>query len=148
LHLCRPGGWLAFDPHFLFEGNPSAGLNFFCEWAYEKALALPGEKALVVDELSQHVTPQKIPEGIRKAALSGRKAGLKLFALTQEPTRMNETLMGACSEFVCFRLQSEKQLAFVASLGFNPEEIAQLPPLAYVARNLDSGAELRHTIKV
>lgn len=148
LHLTRPGGWLAFDPHFLFQGNPAAGLDFWCEWCFEKSLALPGEKALVVDELWQYVSPQKMPMGIRKAALSGRKAGLKLIVITQEPARMNETLKGACSEIVCFRLQSPKQLDFVASLGFDRDEIANLPPLAYVARNLDTGGEVRHTIKV
>jgi hypothetical protein len=148
LHLTRPGGWLAFDPHYLFEGNPAAGLDFWCEWCFEKSLAIPGEKAIVVDELWQYVSPQRMPMGIRKAALSGRKAGLKLFVITQEPARMNETLKGACSELVCFRLQSPKQLEFVASLGFDADEVASLAPLAYIARNLDSGGEIRHTIKV
>lgn len=148
LHLTRPGGWVAFDPHFLFPGNPAAGLDFFCEWAFEKSFAMPGEKSIVVDELWNYVSPQKMPMGIRKAALSGRKAKLKLIVITQEPARMNETLQGAVSEVVCFRLQSEKQLAFVRSIGFDPDEISQLPPLAFVSRNLDSGAEVRHTIKV
>jgi len=148
LHQHRPGGWMAFDPHFLFPGNPAAGLDFYCEWTFEKSFTTPGEKALVVDELWNYVTPQKMPMGIRKAALSGRKAGLKLFVLTQEPARMNETLKGAVSEVICFRLQSEKQLDFVAGLGFDREEVKNLAPLSYVARNLDSGGELRHTIKV
>lgn len=146
LHLVR--GWVCFDPHTLFPGDPTAGADFFCDWAYETGKTIPGEKAIVIDEIWAHCTTQKIPHGIRKMALSGRKVRTQLFALTQEPQRLNETFKGACSEVVLFRLQSEKQLAFAREFGFDPVEIAQLPRLHWVARNIDSGGELRGAIKV
>lgn len=145
-HLVQ--GWVVFDPHVIFQGSPQSALNFYCEWAYEKSLQLPGEKALVVDEIWKYCSANYIPDGIRSVALSGRKPKLQLFALTQEPNKLNSTFQGAMSEFVCFRLQGDKQLGFAADFGFNREEIANLDPLQYVARNLDTGGELRGTIKI
>lgn len=148
LHLTRPGGWQCFDPHTLFRGRPDDAVNFFCDYAYEKSLVLPGEKAIVIDEVWKYCSAQKIPEGIRAVALSGRKARLQLFVNTQEPQRLNDTFKAGCSEVVCFRLQSDKQLGFAREMGFDAEEVAALPPLSFVARNLDTGGEIRHTIKV
>ena len=144
LHLVR--GWVVFDPHALFTGKPAEALNFFCDWAYEKSLALPGEKALVVDEVWKYCNSQTIPAGVRNVALSGRKPRLQLYVLTQEPNKLNSTFQGAMSECVCFRLQGEKQLRFAADFGFNPDEVANLDPLHFVARNLDTRGELRGKI--
>jgi hypothetical protein len=58
------------------------------------------------------------------------------------------TLKSAMSEVVCFRLQGEGPLSFAEQFGFDREEVANLPPLSYVARNLDSGGELRGVIAV
>jgi hypothetical protein len=146
LHLCR--GWICFDPHTLFRGRPDTGCEFFCDWAFEKSGALPGEKAIVIDEAWKYCSANKIPDALRAVALSGRKVRLQLFVNTQEPQRLNDTFKGGCSEVVCFRLQSEKQLAFAREMGFDAEEVARLGPLQWIARNIDSGGELRGTIKV
>lgn len=142
------GGWIPFDPHTLFPGDPQTGLEFFCDWAYEKSLQIPGEKAIVVDEAWKYCSANFIPPALRKVALSGRKPHLQLYILTQEPNKLNSTLQSAMSELVCFRLQGEKSLDFVKGYGFNPDEISKLDPLHFVARNLDSGGELRGRIKI
>ena len=145
-HLCR--GWVVFNPHTLFEGRPEEGLNFFCDWAYAHSLALPGEKVIVIDEIWKYCSGNSIPQPIRAVALSGRKAKVQLVVITQEPQRLNMTLKSAMSEVVCFRLQGEGPLSFAEQFGFDREEVANLPPLSYVARNLDSGGELRGVIAV
>lgn len=149
LHLMRPGGWMAFDPHYIYEGDPQTGVNFWCDFAWTKSLYIPGEKAVVIDELWNYVSPAHIPAPIRRIALSGRKRKIQLFVLTQEPHKMPDTLKGGVSEMILFRLQCDKidsLRRFVVGYGFNPEEIASLPPLQFVARNLDSGGELRGRI--
>jgi hypothetical protein len=146
LHLCR--GWICFDPHLMFRGRPGDGLNFFCEWAYEKSFELPGEKAIVVDEIWKYCSPHKIPEGIQTAALSGRKPHVQLYCLTQEPNRLNNTLKSAASEIVCFRLQGTPALDYAEEYGFNREEVANLQQFQWVARNIDSGGELRGIIEI
>src|ERR1051325_5557899 len=87
LHLCR--GWVCFDPYYMFPGSPSDGLNFFCEWAYKKSFELPGEKAIVVDEMWRHQSVHKLPEGIQLTGLSGRKPHVQLYCLLQEPDRLH-----------------------------------------------------------
>jgi hypothetical protein len=146
LALCQ--GWVCFDPHTLFVGNPAGGVNFFCDWAYETAAAIPGEKALVIDEMWKYCSSQTIPQPIRNVALSGRKRRLQLFVLTQEPQRLNMTLKGGMSEIVCFRLQGNGALAWAEEYGFRREEVGNLDRLQWVARNLDSGGELRGRLKV
>jgi hypothetical protein len=52
------------------------------------------------------------------------------------------------SEAVCFRLQFERALDLVTSWGLDGAEIAALPNLRWVVRNLDSGGALRGEIVV
>jgi len=81
--------------------------------------------------------------------LSGRKRRLHLMVNGQEPNRLNGTILNGVSEFVCFRLQSPAALDLVKkTYGFDAEEVSNLQPLQFVARNLDSGGELRGSIKL
>jgi hypothetical protein len=45
-------------------------------------------------------------------------------------------------------MQFPRALEFAAAYGFDPAELRGLPALSFVARNLDSGGELRGRIKV
>ena len=145
LGLCR--GWIPFDTHTLFPGRIEEAFNFFCEWAWEKSLQVPGHKILVVDEAWAYQTPHGIPAELQTIVQSGRKRGLHLMVLSQEPNRFHSSLLNGVSEFVCFRLQSPPALELVRKYyGFDPAEISGLAPMRFVARNCDSGGELRGTI--
>jgi DNA helicase HerA-like ATPase len=110
---------------------------------------VPGEKILVVDEVWQYCTPQSIPEELALIVQSGRKRGLRLMVNTQQPNRLNSAVLNGASDMVCFRLQGPPALDLVKRFyGFDPEEVGGLAPLHFVARNLDSGGELRGRIKV
>jgi hypothetical protein len=146
LALCR--GWVPFDPHHHFSGRLDEAFAFFCEWAWEQSAAIPGQKVIVVDEIWKRCTPYKIPIELANIVHSGRKRGLHLLVNTQEPNRINSSILGAVSEFVCFRLQSGPALDVVESYGFDREEVSGLEAMQFVARNLDSGGELRGRIKV
>jgi hypothetical protein len=145
LHLVR--GWIVFDPHGLFLGRLKEAAEFFCDWAFQQSLALPGKKAIVLDEVWQYCTGQYIPDALQNVCVSGRKRGLKLIVATQQPQRLNMTMKTCVSEIVCFRLQGDGPLSFAEEFGFNRDEVATLEPLAFVARNLDSGGELRGRIE-
>jgi hypothetical protein len=142
--LCN--GWVPFDPHELFTGRLEDAFCFFCEWAWAKSSEIPGNKVIVVDEVWRHCSPQKIPVELANIVQSGRKVGLHLFVLTQEPNRLNSSIINGASEFVCFKLQSQAALDCVENYGFNRDEISRLPEFHFVARNLDSGGELRGQI--
>jgi hypothetical protein len=79
---------------------------------------------------------------------TGRKRGLALMVNTQLPNKLNGSILNEVSELVCFRLQQDKALEKVAEYGFDAEELKALSDLQFVARNLDSGGELRGRIKV
>jgi hypothetical protein len=49
---------------------------------------------------------------------------------------------------VCFRVQFDRALEKAREYGFDAEQLKSLPDLTFVARNLDSGGELRGKIKV
>lgn len=141
LGLCQ--GWVAFDPHWMFPGQVHEAFDFFCQWAWDMSAEIPGRKVLVADEIWNYQTPQGIPRDLQMIVQSGRKRGLHLMANIQEPNRLNSSLLNGVSEFVAFRLQSELALKVVKNFQFDPDEVASLQPLAFVARNTDTGGELR-----
>jgi DNA helicase HerA-like ATPase len=148
LALCR--GCVAFDPHTLFPGRMKEALVFLCDWAWETALKIPGDKIIVIDEVWLYQTPQGIPMELQRIVQSGRKRGLHLIVNTQEPNRLNSSITNGVSEFVCFKLQSGPALEMVSGYpySFDQEEIGALERLQLVARNMDSRAELRGRIKL
>lgn len=146
LHLVR--GWIAFDPDEIFPGHREAGFDFFCDWAYEKSLVLPGEKIIVAHDVFQYCSPQSMPIPLKTIVQSGSKRQLFLLVDTQEPQRLNMTIKSGMSEVICFRLQGEGPLDFAEEFGFNRNEIANLDRLCFVARNLETNGELRGKIKL
>ena len=62
---------------------------------------------------------------------------------TQRPNRLNEAVTNEVTELVCFRLQGLNALERVKELGADTAEVTALPMGAFVAVNVDSGAELR-----
>jgi len=146
LALCR--GWVIFDPHALFAGQLDEGFAFFCEWVFAMSGRLPGAKVLVVDEAWKYVNPRRHPAELEACVRSGRKLGLECFFNTQTPHLLHATIRNECSELVCFRLGDPRCLEMPRDRGFNVEEIRALPDLQFIARNLDSGGELRGRIKV
>jgi len=146
LALCR--GWVCFDPHTLFPGRLTEAFDFFCDWAYQTSLRIPGQKILVVDEAWLYQTNQSIPLELQMIVQSGRKRGLALMITLQEPNRLNSALRNGVSEMVCFQLQSDLALKCVGDYGFKPEDLRALAPLHFISRNLDSGGELRGEVKL
>lgn len=64
------------------------------------------------------------------------------------PNKLNSSILNEVSEFVCFRLQMDNALEKVAHYGFESEDLKNLPNLSFIARNLDTGGELRGRITV
>lgn len=139
--LCQ--GWIVFDPHENFAGRIPEAFAWFCQWAFDMASQMPGQKILVVDEVWKYCSPNAIPAELALVCQTGSKRGLGLLVNTQLPNRLNGALLAEASEMVCFRLTWEKALAITEARGFNNVELANLAPLCFVARNLDSGGEAR-----
>jgi hypothetical protein len=146
--LCQ--GWVLFDPHTMFPGELEEALNFFCEWAWLISQRLPGRKVLLVDEVWRYVSPNKYPKELAYCVQSGAGHGLHCLFATQTPEKLPGAIQGQASEIVCFQFgdAGEKGLEWAERRGFDPDELKRLPKLHYVARNVDTGGELRGAIEI
>lgn len=139
-------GWIAFDPHTQFPGDLENGFNAFCDFAWEASGTLPGDKILVVTDAYRYCSPNYMPDPLRMIVQSGSKRRLALLVDTQQPQLLNPSIRSCMGEVICFRLQDKGPLEFAEAYGFKRDEVSTLPQLQFVARNLDSGGELRGRI--
>jgi len=146
LALCR--GWVLFNPHRMFPGRAADAFNFFCDWAFAMSERLPGRKLLMIDEAWRYVTGRRYPDEVANCVQAGGHHGLECCFNTQRPHEIHEAIKNECSELVCFTLHGDKSLDWIKSQGLNPEEVTHLEKLQFVARAIDSGAELRGRIKI
>lgn len=79
---------------------------------------------LVLEEAHHYLRPVGVGEEAASNALAyerlakeGRKFGLALWLSTQRPSEVSPTVLSQCSNWVCFRLTSDKDLATVLSAG-------------------------------
>jgi hypothetical protein len=139
-------GWIVFDPHILFPGRMADAFKFFCDWAFAKSAEIPGRKLILIDEAWKYCSPSAIPAELATIVQTGRKLELGAWFSTQQPQKLNGSIIGEATEAILFRLQFARSLDLARDMGFNPEEIAALSPLSFVARNLHSGGEIRGSI--
>jgi hypothetical protein len=143
LALAVEDGFVIYHPAAMWQGDWNAGLEWFADWSYAQAAQMPGRKILLVDEMWKYCSPHKVPRGIMRWVNDGRSFGCEtLFASTQ-PNKLNETLLNGATEIVSFSLRGRNALASVEGLGLDGDEVATLAPGAFVARNCETGGELR-----
>lgn len=147
LGLALARGWVLFDPNTLFPGRHKEALAWFCQWTYDLCPAIAGRKAIVIDEVWKYCDPWQIPLPLAQIVLTGRKRGLGLMVNVQMPQKLNGALLAEVTETVCFQLQHAKALELMASRGFDPEQLLNLPPFRFVACAL-AGGQLAGTIRV
>lgn len=143
LEMAIEDGFCLFDSSRMFPGDRMAGAQWFFNWSYNAASNLPGRKLLVVDEVWKYCSPHSIPVSLGQWILDGRKLGCETMFATQQPNKLNETILNESTELVCFRLQGSNALAKIAEHGIEPEEVKNLQRGAFVALNCETGGELR-----
>jgi len=146
-------GFVCFDPHALYPGDPVTAFENFCEWSWTVAGEFSGQKILFADEVWKYCTPNKIPKPLAQIIQDGRKrgngGGIGLLATTQRPNRLNETIIAEATELVSFKLTGGNALEYLEKNcpEFPVAELPGLPMLAYIGQNLQSGAIHRAKIK-
>lgn len=146
-------GWVIFQPHLLFPGEPEKALECFCEWAWTVSLNLPGQKILFCDEIWKYCNPSKIPRPLALIVQDGRKNGIGLVCSTQRPNRMNEAIIGEATEFIGFRLVGENKLDYLRK-NLDEFPVDELPKLLlvdkvqshFMAQNLRTGSLRRYVL--
>ncbi len=141
--LAVADGFVIFDPSTMFPGENEKAFDWFCSAVFETASALPGRKVFLIDEAWKYCPPNKVAVPLRTCIQTGRKRGLEMFFVSQQPNRLNEVITNEITELVLFRLQGVNALSRAESLGAHPSAVASLTPGQYIARNCDTGRELR-----
>ncbi|MDE2100722.1 MAG: hypothetical protein KGL39_25985 [Patescibacteria group bacterium] len=134
-----PSRWVLYNPMREFPDNYAAAFDLFCGWTYEAAQRGPGAKILGVQELWQWADSRTMPSGFRRCCQAGREYGIQLLLDTQEPHRVNSSVIGQTTELVCFRLQEPKAWDCIRDLGGDVDQVKQLPLGEFVALNRLSG---------
>ncbi len=134
-------GWVIFDPSHLFPGDHQAGLENFCEWSWTIGGKIAGQKIVFVDEVWKHCSPNAIPKPLAMILMDGRKNGVGALLSTHRPNKLNDAITGEATELVCFSLTGTLKLEYLERNfdEFPVNKLPQLPPLHFIAQNLNSG---------
>ncbi len=149
LHAAVGTGWVIYDPSYLFPGDPNTALEKFCEWAWTVSAKLPGQKIMFVDEVWKHCSPNFIPKSLAMILMDGRKNGIGSLLTTHRPNKLNDAIAGEATELVSFSLNGGLKLEWLAKNfdDFPVDQVKDLPPLHFIAQNLDSTAISRGELK-
>jgi hypothetical protein len=153
-------GYVIFDPHTLFPGEPQRAFEMFCDWSWTMSEKISGQKILFADEVWKFCSPNLIPKALSQIIQDGRKSGIGLLATTQRPNRLNEAIIGEATELVSFRLVGDNATDYLRKncpefpidggkdeIGIIQPGVTQLPLLHYIAQNLESGGLARGVLK-
>ena len=128
-----PSRWVIFNPHRMFPGDMKAAFRWFCHWVYHASRRGPGKKIVLVDELWQFCTADSIPRELAVLSQTGREENIELLTATQRPELVNASIIGACTELVCFKLQEHDALRTVRKLGADAEAVTALPLGSFIS---------------
>jgi hypothetical protein len=144
--------WVIFNPKRMFEGamfdkkQGTKALRFFASFARDVVKRGRGKKFFYVPEVWNFCTEDSIPPELAMLCQDGRQDEVEVIVDTQRPELINESIMGNCTELVCFRLQGLDALRTVGKYGMDEQKVANLPigylKSRFIALNRLTGATL------
>ena len=136
-------GLVLFDPAELFPGDIYSGFEFFCEWSYERSLAEPDtKKLLVADEIQMMANTAAFSWEQCLVVETGRKYGLDFACASQQPNLLHNRLRNQLTEIVCFKQEDALILDWLEEKGFVSDQVRALSEGEFVVRNFQNGANL------
>lgn len=107
----------------------------FCQIAFHAE-----RLTFIVDELKSVTTPSRSPVGWGMLTGRGRKRGIVIYGLSQRPASIDKDFLGNCNYVRTGRLTYAGDQKVVAdALGVAPQEIAALPDLGWIRRDMATG---------
>jgi len=111
----------------------------FCRWIFQVCARGPGKKIIYLPEIWRFCTPESIPPEFASLLQMGRELNVHLIVDTQRPELANPSVLGQCTELVCFTLlpsgQPDCPVKTVARLGADPDVVKALPFGKFIAYN-------------
>jgi len=137
--------YVIFNPSEMFPGRTAVAFEYFCEWAYHKSGTVPGKKLLFADENQKYTDTKNISPAFSTNIETGRHVGLDLLLATLAFNRIHNAVHGQATEWVTFQITTERQLKPLLEIGFDKEEVINLPKFHYVGRT-DRGEFYKGTV--
>lgn len=129
-------GWVAFDPSTMFGSDDERGAQFFATWAFRVSDAVGGRKLFVLDEFQDHVRAGWIPDALRDVIRRGRRRGLDLLAVGQEPSSCGAVLRRQLTTVFAFQTSDPSDLDWLSRYGFDPDEVQALGRYRWICRTV------------
>lgn len=102
---------------------------------------------VVAEELADVTSPGKAPGNWGLLIRRGLKRGVSIYAISQRWAEADKTAIGNASQFVCFRMSSTLDIAYVAKrTRINADEMLGLKPLEYVTYDVASGQQTKNKL--
>lgn len=138
----KAGGFaLAFKPRG-DEKQLKAQFDLFCNLAFSAK-----KLTLVAEELADVTTASHACAGWRRVSSQGRTEGLTVYGLSQQPASIDKHFFGNASMVRSGRLNFDTHVKAVANvLGVRPDDIRNMRPLDWIAKDMNSGALTRGKI--
>lgn len=135
-------GWVIFDPSAMFGSDDETAARFFARWAFLASEKIGGRKLLVVDEFQDHVRSGWMPDELRDVIRRGRRRGLDLLAIGQEPASCGAALRRQLTSVFTFQTSDASDLEWLARYGFDPGAVRSLAQFRWICRTI-AGQETR-----
>lgn len=128
-----PTKWVCFDPRHC--ASKGAGLQWFAHWATAVSKRGPGPKLLYIPEYRMMCNGLKQPPAEVEAIARGvsRADGLQLLLSAQHPRDFSLDIRGEVTEWVCFHLELEEDLAVVREFFPDVDMVKDFPAGKFVS---------------
>ena len=146
---------VAFNPVTMFTPNESdrdlfatkrRAFRWFCTKVYEVCQWGPGQKIISIPEIWRFCTPDSIPMEFARLMQMGRELNTHVICDTQHPERVNQSVLGASTELVCFKLLGPESdaLRAIGKLGADAAIIGAMdfPKGRFIAYNRLTGGKV------
>ena len=97
--------------------------DFFCKKAMEQSNMI-----IVVDDVQEYVTKQRIPNNFSRLINSGRNRGIVGIYISPSPNLVNNTILQSAQHLFSFKFTLESQIEWVSKSYFGNDAWLLLPP--------------------
>jgi hypothetical protein len=141
--------WFLFNPRPMFPPEPGENfdladrraLRAFCTFVFRMAQRGPGNKVLFIDELRRFIPSRSdlMPLEIDQIFREGRAVGIETVLATQYPRDFSKNIREEVTEWLCFNINEDDNLAAVRPYFAGVDECKTLPPGQFIACHRETG---------
>jgi DNA helicase HerA-like ATPase len=106
-----------------------------------------GNIQIVIEEVQEYSTTQKIPHWLKKCLHVGRHKKLSLLFTTQRPGALHKTILSQCAHIFCGNIVEGNDLRYVSSfLNEDAKRLATLPERRFLYFSGDKITEISNNL--